>query len=124
MHTSGFEPITVPYWSCGSFREDQSVMCKAYHWKLERFKEDMNQPLNHVAYTLCCQQGRIMRPPPPPCQPLFKQLLTGEGLTPAQNREFKENIWRLNSNLCFASLTKTKEVDTEGKGPYVYKVEG
>jgi hypothetical protein len=124
MHTSGFLPVTVPYLNCGSFREDQCVICKAFHWKAERLKEDVTQPNNHIAYPLCCQSGRVMRPALPPCPPLFKTLLTGQGLTPAQSREFKENIRRLNSHISFASLTTTKEVMPTGRGPYVYKVEG
>jgi hypothetical protein len=31
MYSSGFLPMNVPYWSCGSFREDQCVICNAYH---------------------------------------------------------------------------------------------
>jgi hypothetical protein len=81
MYTSGFLPMNVPYWSCGSFKEDQCVICKAYHWKLERNKEDLNQPLNHVTYKLCCQHGRVMRKPPPPMPPLFKNMLNGDGLS-------------------------------------------
>ena len=110
-HTSGFEPIKVACWNCG---EDQCEMCKA----------DMTQPDNHVAYPYTLPARPHMLMPPPPCPPLFKSLLTGEGIAPAQEREFKPNIRRLNSNYASASLTKAKEVGTGGRGPYVYKEEG
>ena len=38
IYTSGFMPMRVPYsayWSCGSFTEDQSVICRAFHFKSE-----------------------------------------------------------------------------------------
>jgi hypothetical protein len=124
MYTSGFKPETVQYFSCGSFREDQCVICKAYHWKLERLQADRSQPSNSVAYKLCCQNGRVMRLNPPPCQPIFKTLLTGEGLLGKQRREFKENVRRVNSHLSFASLCSTKEAKVPGRGACCYKVEG
>ena len=66
-----------------------------------------------------------MRPHPPDHQTsLFKDLLTGEGLTTRQNKEFKENIRRLNSHMSFASLCTTKLATVPGRGPYCYKVEG
>jgi hypothetical protein len=65
-----------------------------------------------------------MRPNPPPCPPLFKALLTGEGLSAKQNKEFKGTVEQINSHLSFASLRSTKEVKVPGRGPYCYKVEG
>ena len=126
LHTSGFMPMemTVKYSDCGQFRGDQCVMCGAFHFLKERLLADKDQPLKHVAYTLCCQQGRIMRPATAPCPPLFRQLLTFQGMTTAQINEFKSCIRRINVHFAFASLTSTKEAKLPGKGPYVYKVEG
>jgi hypothetical protein len=77
----------------------------------------------HVQTVL--RHGSVMRPAPSqPQTTLFKDLLTGEALSTAQNRESEENIRHLNSHMSFASLCTTKTVTVAGRGPYCFKVEG
>ena len=66
-----------------------------------------------------------MRPPiSDPFPQDIRMLWKGVNMTPAHFRIFKEKVRIINSNLSFASLCNTKEVNVAGHGPWVYKIQG
>ena len=96
--------------------------CGALHWLDERVQKAGSTTL-HPLFGMCCSDGNIRLPAPPPPPEPIKQLFSAS--TP-EAQHFRQNIRQYNSALAFTSLGAQVDdgVNRGGGGPSVFKIHG
>ena len=96
--------------------------CGALHWLNERVLKTGSTIL-HPLFGMCCSDGSIQLPEPPPPPELLERLFTA--FTP-EAQQFRQHIRQYNAALSFTSLGTQidNSVNQGGGGPPVFKIHG
>ena len=94
--------------------------CQALHWLSEKLVMSCQ---TNPKFGMCCYQRKIKVPKlkdPPPELCLLLQSQDD------QSKKFCDHIWNYNNALAMTSLgcNEDKEINRQGSGPYVFKVQG
>nr|GEZ13239.1 hypothetical protein [Tanacetum cinerariifolium] len=115
-----FRDVTNEYVDIGDATYECSK-CGAMLWKLES-KRGMYQSVN-IGFSLCCLHGKvILEEHLEPAPPLLKNLLSNNH---SLSKHYIQNIRRYNMMFSFTSMgAKVDELINQGKGPYIYIIQG
>ncbi|KAF9791133.1 hypothetical protein BJ322DRAFT_998910, partial [Thelephora terrestris] len=95
--------------------------CRALHWLSERVQKAGSTDL-YPLFGICCSDGSIQLPAPPPPPDLLERLFTASTL---EARQFREHIRQYNSAFAFTSLgAQVDNSVNQGGGPPVFKIHG
>ena len=102
--------------------EHACLKCRALHWLGEHVQMS-GSAIMHLLFGMCCLDGKIHLPQPPPPPNLLKRLFMASML---EARQFHEHIRQYNVALSFTFLGAQVDgsINRGGGGPLVFKIWG